>query len=79
MNRDALTQSRSCYGNVPGGRSVATIQLIGQWRSQAFMRHYYIRIQVQQMTKGVADVLTANPDFFTIEGKDAESQLQKSP
>ena len=30
-----------------------------------FMR--YIRIQVQQMTKGMADIMTANPNFFTIE------------
>lgn len=49
------------------GIVVKTIQLIGgQWRSQTFMQ--YIRIQVQQMTRGVADVMTVNPDLFTIEG-----------
>ena len=48
------------------GVPVETIQLIGRWRSQTFMQ--YIRIQVQQMMRGVADVMTANPDFFTIEG-----------
>ena len=31
----------------------------------------YIRIQVQQMTKGVTDIMTTNPDFFTIEREDA--------
>ena len=46
------------------GVPVERIQLIGRWRSQTFMR--FIRIQVQQMTKGVADVMTANPNFFTI-------------
>jgi hypothetical protein len=59
------------------GVPVETIQLIGRWRSQTFMR--YIRIQVQQMTKGVADVMTANPDFFTIEGKETETTVERSP
>ena len=40
---------------------------------------HYIRIQVQQMTKGVADVMTANPNFFTIEGDRAKTDLQKKP
>ncbi|KAI2509947.1 hypothetical protein MHU86_4512 [Fragilaria crotonensis] len=51
------------------GVPAETIQLIGRWRSQTFMR--YIRIQVQQMTRGVADVMTTNPEFFTIDRKDA--------
>jgi hypothetical protein len=59
------------------GVPVETIQLIGRWQSQTFMR--YIRIQVQQMTKGVADVMTANPDFFTIDGKEIESTVERSP
>jgi hypothetical protein len=60
------------------GVPVDTIQLIGRWRSQTVMR--YIRIQVQQMTKGVAeDVTTANPNFFTIEGEDARTDLRKKP
>jgi hypothetical protein len=37
----------------------------------------YMQIQVQQMTKGVADVTTAHPNFFTIERVDAGSQLQR--
>ena len=57
------------------GVPVETIQLIGRWRSQTFMR--YIRIQVQQMTKGVAEVMTANPDFFTIEGEEARTNRRK--
>ena len=52
------------------GVPAETIQLIGRWRSQTFMR--YIRIQVQQMTRGVADVMTTNPDFFTIEAGNEE-------
>jgi hypothetical protein len=59
------------------GVPVETIQLIGRWRSQIFMR--YIRIQVQQMTKGVADFMTGNPDFFTIEGEEARTDRQRSP
>ena len=59
------------------GVPVETIQLIGRWRSQMFMR--FIRIQVQQMTKGVADVMTANPNFFTIEGEEARTNLRKKP
>ena len=52
-----------------GGVPVETIQLIGRWRSQTFMR--YIWIQVQQMIRGVADIMTTNPDFFMIERGDA--------
>jgi hypothetical protein len=59
------------------GVPVETIQLIGRWRSQTFMR--YIRIQVQQMTKGVADVMIANPDFFTIEGENAGADFRETP
>ena len=47
------------------GVPAETIQLIGRWRSQTFLR--YIRIQVQQLTRGVATDMTANPDFYTIE------------
>lgn len=50
------------------GVPAETIQLIGRWRSQTFMR--YIRIQVQQTTRGVADGMTTNPEFFTIDNKD---------
>lgn len=60
------------------GVLVETIQLIGgQWRSQTFMQ--YIRIQVQQMTRGVADVMTVNPDLFTIEGGDAGPAIREMP
>lgn len=59
------------------GIPVETIQLIGRWRSQTFMR--YIRIQVQQMTRGVADVITANPEFFTIEERDAGPDIRETP
>ena len=59
------------------GVPVETIQLIGRWRSQTFMR--YIRIQVQQMTNGVADIMTANPNFLTIKGKEARANLRKKP
>ena len=59
------------------GVPVETIQLIGRWRSQTFMR--YIRIQVQQMTKGVADVVTTNPNFFAIDRDKARTDLQKKP
>jgi hypothetical protein len=46
------------------GVPAETIQLIGRWRSQTFLR--YIRIQVQLLTKGVATNMTANPEFLTI-------------
>ena len=48
------------------GVPAETIQLIGRWRSQTFLR--YIRIQVQQLTRGVvpATDMTTNPNFFTI-------------
>jgi hypothetical protein len=46
------------------GVPAETIQLIGRWRSQTFLR--YIRIQVQLLTKGVATEMTANPEFLTI-------------
>jgi hypothetical protein len=46
------------------GVPAETIQLIGRWRSQTFLR--YIRIQVQQLTRGVATNMTTNPNFFTI-------------
>ena len=59
------------------GVPIKTIQLIGRWQSQTNMR-YYVRIHIQQMTKGVADVMTANPDFFTIEGVEARTDLRKS-
>ena len=59
------------------GVPVETIQLIGRWRSQTFMR--YIRIEVQQMTKGVADVMTTNPNFSTIDRDKARTDLRKKP
>ena len=46
------------------GVPAETIQLIGRWRSQTFLR--YIRIQVQQLTRGVATNMTTNPEFLTI-------------
>ena len=42
----------------------AETQLIGRWQSQIFLR--YIRIQVQQLTRGVATDMTTNPNFLTI-------------
>ena len=59
------------------GVPVETIQLIGRWWSQTFMQ--YIRIQVQQMTRGVADVVTTNPNFFTIETGDDRSDIRETP
>jgi hypothetical protein len=46
------------------GVPTETIQLIGRWKSQAFLR--YIRIQVQQLTQGVASGMIEHPNFFTI-------------
>ena len=46
------------------GVPAETIQLIGRWRSQTFLR--YIRIQVQLLTRGVATEMTTNPEFLTI-------------
>ena len=50
------------------GVPAETIQLIGRWKSQTFMR--YIRAQVQQLTRGVATGMTTNPEFFTIQLRD---------
>ena len=41
------------------GVPTETIQLIGRWRSQTFPLRY-IRIQVQQLTRGVATEMTTN-------------------
>ncbi len=46
------------------GVPAETIQLVGRWRSHAFLR--YIRVQVQQLTRGVTTTLTRNPEFLTI-------------
>ncbi|KAI2489344.1 hypothetical protein MHU86_25257 [Fragilaria crotonensis] len=46
------------------GVPAETIQLIGRWKSQAFLR--YIRTQVQQLTQGVASGMIEHPNFFTI-------------
>ena len=46
------------------GVPAETIQLIGSWRSQTFLR--YIQIQVQQLTRGVATDRMTNPNFLTI-------------
>ena len=46
------------------GVPAETIQLIGWWCSQAFLR--YIRIEVQQLTRGVSTFMTLNPEFYTI-------------
>jgi hypothetical protein len=59
------------------GVPVETIQLIGRWRSQTFMR--YIRIQVQQMTRGVADEMTTNPSFFTIDRENDRPDIRETP
>lgn len=65
MPRDTFTPGRMAMAMFLASVPVETIQLIRRWRSQAFLR--YIRIQVQQLTQGVATDMTANPDFYTIE------------
>ena len=57
------------------GVPAETIQLIGRWRSQTFLR--YIRIQVQQLTCGVATNMTTNPEFLTI-GQDGKGRTNKA-
>ena len=59
------------------GIPVVTVQLIGRWRSEMFVR--FIRIQVQQITKGVADVMSANPDFCTIQRENAGTHFRETP
>ena len=46
------------------GVPIETIQLIGRWKSRAFMS--YIRIQVPDITKDVASKMTLRESFFTI-------------
>jgi hypothetical protein len=62
------------------GIPVEAIQLIGRARmvEPEFMMRY-VRIQVHQMTKGVTDIMTANPDVFTIEREDAVTHLRRTP
>jgi hypothetical protein len=54
------------------GVPAETIQLIGRWKSQTFMR--YIRAQVQQLTRGVVTEMTTNPEFSRSSG---ETEIDK--
>jgi hypothetical protein len=57
------------------GVPAETIQLIGRWKSQAFLR--YIRLHVQQLTQGGATEMTTNPEFFTIRRVEANVAHQE--
>ena len=46
------------------GVPAETIKLIGRWRSQTFLR--YIRIQVQQLMRGVTTEMMTNPEFLPL-------------
>jgi hypothetical protein len=52
---------------------VTTIQLIGRWKSDAFMR--YIREQVDCFTQNVSSQMTAKEHFYTIPDPGCENQL----
>ena len=49
-----------------------TIQMVGRWRSQTFMR--YLRIQVPDSTLGVAARMTSRQSFYTIATDSADER-----
>ena len=49
-----------------------TIQMVGRWRSQTFMR--YLRIQVPDSTLGVAARMTSRQSFYTIAPDSADER-----
>jgi hypothetical protein len=53
------------------GHQAWRIMLAGRWRSSAFL--LYIREQVQAFSKGVADRMIENPDFFHVPDIDSPS------
>lgn len=57
-------RSGSAMAMYIGGVPVTTIQLIGQWKSDAFLR--YIREQVDCFTLNVSSMMTKTDSFFTI-------------
>jgi hypothetical protein len=59
------------------GVPVTTIQLIGRWKSDAFMR--YIREQVDCFTQNVSSRMLTTKNFYTIPNISPDQQLiQKS-
>jgi len=54
---------------------ITTIQLIGRWKSDAFMR--YIREQVDCFTSNVSSQMLKIESFYTIPDKDFVEELQK--
>jgi hypothetical protein len=53
-----------------------TIQLIGRWKSQTFMK--YLRIQVPASTRGVSSKMTSLDSFFTITISDDSDEHEES-
>ena len=56
------------------GMPAETTQLIGRWRSQTFLK--YIPAEVQQLTRGVTEGMTTNPNFFTIATRAESSTIE---
>jgi hypothetical protein len=54
---------------------VTTIQLIGRWKSDAFMR--YIREQVDCFTTNVSTLMSQAPSFYTIPDPGNETKQQQ--
>jgi len=70
-------RSGSAMAMYLAGVPVITIQLIGRWKSNAFMR--YIREQVDCFTENISNkILTVN-SFYTIPNKSPDPHLNQDP
>ncbi|KAI2510458.1 hypothetical protein MHU86_3878 [Fragilaria crotonensis] len=77
QDRDALTQVGRSDGDVPcrcTGGDDSTDRALAE--SDV---HAIYRIQVQQMTRGVADDMTTNPSFFTIDRENDRPDMRETP
>jgi hypothetical protein len=70
-------RSGSAMAMYLAGVPVTTIQLIGRWKSDAFMR--YIREQVDCFTQNVSSKMLTTKNFYTIPDKSPDQQLNQCP
>jgi hypothetical protein len=70
-------RSGSAMAMYLAGVPVTTIQLIGRWKSDAFMR--YIREQVDCFTQNVSSKMLTTKNFYTIPNESPDQQLNQGP
>jgi hypothetical protein len=70
-------RSGSAMAMYLAGVPVTTIQLIGRWKSDAFMR--YIREQVDCFTQNVSSKMLTTKNFYTIPEIPPDQQLSQNP